>query len=408
MRRFCVKPSFAAQQTVLTALMFNSTLSKESRDAITKGLSRVKEEAKGQLLDLTDMNEASRNAGNALQEVLKRNAVQDAKIKGKITTLTASLKSYNTRLSNLQSEARAVQNEAEALIKLLWGNSNNATSTAAAAEAAPKAEADGDFGVDIPPMAKKIEEVLGESVTSSASASASTPSSSSSSASKVETLEGDFIKEDLTAPKASKPAESSNGAEEDLEIELEVEPTNTSSTSSSSSSNTSSSAPKAKSANELLAEKASIPEITAELHNAGVDFSTCRDAESLRKKFLDHLEGKIKKANPSSNNSQRTTQQPPTPRPPQQQQQQYQQPPPNTSETGVSSDPYPNGVRKMVDPMRTVWEVKMDIAKERNVDANTINLWSGRTCLEDHKRLYDYPTIQQFPIEVRQKGDNPY
>ena len=392
------------QRVLFAQMLFSSTLTKESRDAITKGLSRVKDEAKGQLLDLTDMNEASRNAGNALQEVLKRNTVTDAKVKGKIATLTASLKSYNTRLSNLQSEARAVQNEADALIKLLWGNTSAAaaeTSGSAAGAGAAAAE-DADFGVDVPPMAQKIEEVLGEKVSSASSPSnsASSASSPSSGAAPVETLEGDFIKEDLTAPKKPTSANtSSNGAEEDLEIELEVEPTASSST-------------PAKSANELLAEKATIPEITSELHNAGVDFTACRDADSLRAKYLAFLDGKLNKPKPAAANpsAQRATQQPPTPRPPQQQQQQqqYQQPPPNTNETGVSADPYPNGVRKMVDPMKTVWEVKMEIAKERNIDANTINLWSGRSCLEDHKRLYDYPTIQQFPIEVRQKGDNPY
>ena len=391
------------QRVLFAQMLFSSTLTKESRDAITKGLSRVKDEAKGQLLDLTDMNEASRNAGNALQEVLKRNTVTDAKVKGKIATLTASLKSYNTRLSNLQSEARAVQNEADALIKLLWGNTSAAaaeTSGSAAGAGAAAAE-DADFGVDVPPMAQKIEEVLGEKVSSASSPSnsASSASSPASGAAPVETLEGDFIKEDLTAPKKPTSANTSNGAEEDLEIELEVEPTASSST-------------PAKSANELLAEKATIPEITSELHNAGVDFTACRDADSLRAKYLAFLDGKLNKPKPAAANpsAQRATQQPPTPRPPQQQQQQqqYQQPPPNTNETGVSADPYPNGVRKMVDPMKTVWEVKMEIAKERNIDANTINLWSGRSCLEDHKRLYDYPTIQQFPIEVRQKGDNPY
>lgn len=399
MRRFAVYPrgTLASQHAIVSSLLFNATLSKDSRDAIIKSLSRVKDEAKGQLLDLTDMNEASRNAGNALQEVLKRNVVDDSKIKGKITTLTASLKSYNTRLSNLQSEARSVQNEAEALIKLLWGNNSStadASPTTKSTTSGVNLDSEGDFGVDVPPIAQKIEQVLGE--TQKVTTSASTPPTSQASG-KVETLEGDFIREDLTAPKSSK-ANPSNGADEDLEIELEVE--------GSSSTNTS------KSANEVLAEKASIPEITTELHNNGIDFSSCRDAESLRKKYLEFLEGKHKKPtsakpNPTSNSSQRTTQQPPTPRPPQQQQQQYQQPPPNTTETGVSSDPYPNGVRKMIDPMKTVWEVKAEIAKERNIDANTINLWSGRVCLEDHKRLYDYPTIQQFPIEVRSKGDSP-
>jgi hypothetical protein len=37
----------------------------------------------------------------------------------------------------------------------------------------------------------------------------------------------------------------------------------------------------------------------------------------------------------------------------------------------------------------------------------TIDIWSGHIRLEDHKRLYDYPTIQQYPLEVRQKGDAP-
>eukprot|EP00744_Colponema_vietnamica_P000391 GILI01000703.1.p1 GENE.GILI01000703.1~~GILI01000703.1.p1 ORF type:complete len:366 (+),score=82.75 GILI01000703.1:59-1099(+) len=345
------------------------------------------------------MNEASRNAGNALQEVLKRNAVDDIKVKGKIATLTASLKSYNTRLSNLQSEARSVQTEADALIKMLWGNSNAAEATKAQAPTPNADPSSDDFGVDVPPIAKKIEQVLGESRPSSSIDSSSETTSSNqppAPSQKVETLEGDFIREDLTAPKSAQ--STSTGTDEDLEIELEVD------------GSTSNASP-VKSANELLADKASIPEITTELHNNGIDFSSCRDADSLRKKYLEFLEGKFKKpsAKPNHNQEQRTTQQPPTPRPPQQQQQQsqYQQAASNTTETGVSSDPYPNGVRKMIDPMKTVWEVKMEIAKERNMDANTVNLWSGKICLEDHKRLYDYPTIQQFPIEVRSKGDTP-
>lgn len=378
MRRWSTKSGYL----MFGGLRFAATdIPRDVREAITKSLNAVKEESKGQCLDLTDMNEASRNAANALQEMMKRHNVEDAKFKGKMATLSASLKAYNTRLNNLQNESRSVQREVEGALKLLWGGEEAPSQESLAPEPTPSSN---DFDVDVPPIAQKLEEI--NNSPRRATFVEAEPV--------VETVEGEIVS-DSSKPTTTSSSSPSDGSIEDLEIEIE--------------------SPEEK----RLSDTKPIHEITQELHEKDIDFTDCLDASSLRRRYQDVLDGKIKskadlaREKRQAPKAQTQTQQPPNPRPPQQQSSYsspsggYQPPPPNTSETGLAADPFPNGERKMIDPMQLVSQVKLDIAREKNMDVNTFDIWSGHVRLEDHKRLYDYPTIQQFPLEVRQKGDPP-
>ncbi|CBH13937.1 hypothetical protein, conserved [Trypanosoma brucei gambiense DAL972] len=355
-------------------------LASEARDTLTKQLGALKEECKGQGLDLADMNDASRTAMRSLQEGLKRANIDDESFKGKCTTLSASLKAYTSRLTNLQNEARSIQAEADALLRLIWGTE---AATKPASFASPpcstetpvmeseKDETRGegsDFDVEPP----KIVEVL------------------SGGAPAVEKVEAERVMP--TEDMASRNHETQGKCVEEIEvetIEVEVEP------------------------QESPADTMKITDITKELYEKGVNFSDCLDAQSLRQRYRDVLSGRI----PPGIQAGSTSKKPldlemnkHQPRMPSNNshtnQRQYQQQN-NTTESGIAHDPYPNAYRKMVDPMKHVWELKNELAAEKGIDPSSVDLWSGKTKLEDHKMLYDYPSVQSYPIEVRQRGDIP-
>lgn len=377
-------------------------IGKEQREALTKQLTQVREEAKGQSLDLSDMAEASRGVSKQLQDGLKTLQVDDSKFKGKTATLSASLKAYHARLSNLQSEARAIQGEIDGILKLMWGTDavsqggSGATTTASSTTNTAKKGSSLDFDCDVPPIAQRLEHMNSEQPAAPTAAPKTPPPKPSKTS---EVVEGEVIRSS-DKPQQKKSAAASKPSEEieveSIDIEIEEE--------------TSDPSP---------ADNISITDITKDLFERGVNFSDCLDAKSLRQRYRDVLSGKIAsksqappKTTSSSASSQQqynTTQQPPPPPRPQYHQQQYQQQQqtPNTTETNIAHDPYPNAHRKMIDPMKYVWEVKQELAKEKGIDPNSVDLWSGKHKLEDHKRLYDYPSIQSYPIEVRQKGDSP-
>ncbi|KAF5222492.1 hypothetical protein TcYC6_0086760 [Trypanosoma cruzi] len=361
------------------------TMTSEVRDNLTKQLSALKEECRGQGLDLADMSDASRAAMRTVQEGLRRASVEDENFKGKSITLSASMKAYTARLSNLQDEARSIQTEVDALLKMMWGTE---APTKAASFASPP---------------RSTEEV-GVSSSSAADAAAGGKGN--------ETVDDEFIVEPPPLAKAlgndkrpaerveaervqgtaHKPVEEMRVEEIEVEtIEVEVEP------------------------NESPADNMKITDITKELYERGVNFSDCLDARTLRQRYKDVLAGKISPgispgtATSSPAAAEANTNQPRMPqhRPYQQQQQQQQQQQLNTNESGLAHDPYPNAYRKMVDPMKHVWELKSELAAEKGIDPKSVDLWSGKCKLEDHKLLYDYPSVQNYPIEVRQKGDIP-
>ncbi|RNF00002.1 hypothetical protein TraAM80_07866 [Trypanosoma rangeli] len=351
------------------------SMTSDARETLTKQLSALKNECKGQGLDLADMSDASRAAMRAVQDGLKRANVEDDQFKGKYTTLSASMKAYTARLSNLQDEARSIQAEADALLKLMWGTeappkaasfvssptSTEEAGTVSAAADVKETETDDDkFVVEPPNLAK-------------ASGNGKRP------AERVEAERVQGI--------ARKSAEEVIVEEIEVEtIEVEVE------------------------AKESPADTMKITDITKELYERGVNFSDCLDARTLRQRYKDMLAGKIPSGIPpgmpisSPAAAEVNTNQPRMPqhRPYQQQQQQA-----NTKESGLAHDPYPNAYRKMVDPMKHVWELKNELAAEKGIDPKSVDLWSGKCKLEDHKMLYDYPSVQSHPIEVRQKGDIP-
>ncbi|KPI88874.1 hypothetical protein ABL78_1991 [Leptomonas seymouri] len=372
---------------VPAALCRQLSVSADVRDSLTKPLSSLKEECKGQNLDLADMADAMKGATSRFQEASRKAAIEDKRFGGKTTTLTASLKAYNTRLANLQNETRSMQAEIDSLLKLLWGTErpDGASFTTPPPENARTIP--DDFEVDPPPFAK----ALGEE--------APTPDPAEPVKPAVERVEGERVSD------RGNTASSANTAkEEEIEvetIEIDVEP----------------------SAQEDPVETMKVTDITKELYEKGVNFSDCMDARSLRQRYRDVLSGKIPTstnastaASSSSSSSPYTepltanASQPRMPprAPSQQHQHQYQQPPPNSNAgNGLAYDPYPNAQRKMVDPMKYVREIKQELALEKGIDASSVDLWSGKVKLDDNKRLYDYPSIQNYPIEVRQKGDVP-
>lgn len=400
----CVEGAAAAAAAVHRSVRWLS-VNHEVRDTLTQHLTALKEESKGQSLDLADMSDASKAATRAFQDAVQRSSLEDAQLKGKMTTLSASVKAYNTRLNNLQNEARSIQTEVDAILKLLWGTDSPQGASFAkpppSSSAAPAAEAAGasatgstsSDGFDVePPIISKILE--GEPLP------------------KVEKVEAERVVEDKK-PASKEGSTAPKEGEEEIEvetIEIEVEP----------AEGSGSGAGAAATEQDDPVDSMKITDITKELYERGVNFADCLDARSLRQRYRDVLSGKIRSGytggtqssagkpyteplKPNGPGSESTQ-----PRaPPRPQYQHYQQPPPNTNESGLATDPYPNAERKMVDPMKHVWEIKQEIATEKGVDPASVDLWSGKTKLEDSKRLYDYPSIQNYPIEVRQKGDIP-
>lgn len=334
------------------------SLTSEARDVITRQLGALKEECKGQGLDLADMGDASRAAMRSLQDSLKRVSVDDETFQGKYTTLSASLKAYTARLSNLQSEARSIQSEADALLRLIWG-----------AEAPPRAASFAS-----PPTAAKEAE---ESVAPPAAAPVDERPP-------AERVEAERVQGSLRETKREE------APVEEIEVEtIEVE------------------------TSDSPADTMKITDITKDLYERGVNFSDCLDARTLRQRYKDVLSGKIPPGvgpgSPAVNSgaAETNTNQPRMPQHRPYQQNYHQQQQPNTNEAGLAHDPYPNAYRKMVDPMKHVWELKNELAAEKGIDPKSVDLWSGKCKLEDHKLLYDYPSVQSYPIEVRQKGDIP-
>jgi hypothetical protein len=340
-----------------------TAVSTHTRDDLSRVATKVKEEANGQAMDVAEMLESARTSHKTVLDALERNselAATDAKAKGKLSTLSASLKAYQNRLNNLQNEAKSINREAESLVKHLWGNSTGSdestASTTTEDATAPNANAADDFDADAPHIAKILEEKVEEA-----------------------------------SPSSNNNNNNNNGGEDPEILEIEIE---------------------------TPEEDIPITEITQALYEKGIDFSDCHDAAALRQRFKDMKAGKFDQQQaPPQQQQQRAAPSQPSygggaPQQHQQQQQYQQQGGYNsqstTNETGLAADPHPGAQRKMLDPMKAVWEVKQNIAQENGVDASTIDLWSGPVKLEDHKRLYDYGAmVQTNPIEVRQKGDMP-
>jgi len=354
------------------------SVSSEVRDTLSKPLSSLKEECKGQQLDLADMAEVMKAATHAYAAAVQTANAEDPQLRGKLTTLSASVKVYSTRLANLNNETRAIQGEVDAILKLLWGTENPHGASFAAPPTGAAATAS-DFEVDPPPISKMLDEEAATTTVSAASPS-------------VEHVDGERV---VGSTSRSEPSHTAAARSEEIEvetIEVEVEAT----------------------ADDAV-DAMKVTDITKELYEKGVNFSDCMDARTLRQRYRDVLSGKI----PSATATQKAATRPAEPlatntnqpRMPQRsnasQQQQAPPPPPNTSENGLAADPYPNAHRKMVDPMKYVYQIKEEVAAERGIDPRSVDLWSGKTKLDDNKRLYDYPSVQSYPIEVRQKGDIP-
>lgn len=428
MRRFSVFPTSTtksisiARNLCLSYTAFNNTvrfLTTTERDELSRVVSSIQSEAKGQSVDLNDMADATRNALKQIQETSKSVNFDDPRMKAKVTTLQTALKAYSGRLNNIQNEAKSLQADAEKVLKLVFDGSGAAsessstktTSSSSSSSSTNKNTVEGeeDFNVEPPMTAQKLEKM-----------NEMPPGS---------TFTGDATNQQQQQQRPG--GSSTTVSEDDIVIETVEE--------ESSGNNSSASGAEEDNMNAIRAEETPIAEITSILHTNGVDFSDCRDAKSLRQRYKDYLDGKYEKKK-TAEQPKYQTQQPNTPPSSsssssasasssynsnysqqyqnqsygqQQQQQQaqphpsYQKPTPNTTETGIAHDPHPGAVRKQIDTQRYVRDVKEEIARENGVQASQIDLWSGMTKLEDHKRLYEYPNLQVNPIEVRQKGDMP-
>lgn len=397
-RVFCRFPSSFSCKTLFSLRFFSLDAGK--RNELTKHLSSLKEECKGQSFDLADMNDAAKEAGRAVQEKVKQLVINDSLFNAKVLTLSASVKAYHKRLANLQVEAQSIQAEVDALLKLMWGAespeaadfSSPPTSCSSSSSTIKEGHEKKDtmemnkdqhsegFAVDPPPIAQMVEGMSG-----------------SSSEKKVETVEGEHIPSDapIGAKSSFEKTSTAKAEPDEATIEIEVEPE--------------SSDPVVDAVDSMK-----ITDITSDLYERGVNFSDCLDAKSLRQRYKDVLAGKfVLPATSFRKQAEENKVQPPSPRRPEVRNTDYSyssssyQSAPNSNQSGLAHDPYPNAQRKMIDPMRYVEDVKKELCAEQGVDPNSVDLWSGKVRLDDKKRLYDYPTIQSYPVEVRQKGDIP-
>lgn len=397
-RRLFLPCTLKASCKTFSSFRFFS-LDSGKRNELTKHLSSLKEECKGQGFDLADMNDAAKEAGRAVQEKVRQLAIDDSLFNAKALTLSASVKAYHKRLANLQVEAQSIQAEVDALLKVMWGSENPeaanfATPPSSSFVASPSdaskqensiGKKDGEqktdgFEVEPPPIAQFVNDLSGNNTEK-----------------KVEKVEGEHLSSDT--PIGGKPSvESAPGnvdAEvETIEIEVEPEPLD--------------------SAVDAV-DSMKITDITSELYERGVNFSDCLDAKSLRQRYKAVLAGKFTPPSTSFKKAaEENKMQPPAPQRPEMHHSNYnygssssQQSSANANQTGLAHDPYPNAQRKMIDPMRYVSDVKKELCSEQGIDPNSVDLWSGKVRLDDSKRLYDYPTVQSYPVEVRQKGDIP-
>jgi hypothetical protein len=351
--------SVSRTTSAFAAVGMRTAVSTTVRDDISRVATKVKEEANGQALDVAEMVDAARASLKTVQDATARHPEGggDPKVKGKLQTLTASLKAYQSRLANVQNEAKSIHREAETLLKHVWGTEAPAAEKVDSEPVVEEAAKASDFDAEAPHVAQILEDRGKQAAANN----------------------------DLNSASSSNSADDGSKAAEPEVLEIEIE---------------------------SPVDDVPITTITQELYERGIDFSDCHDAAALRKRYADVRAGKFDTQEPPKQTTA-TRAAPPAPeRPTQQQQQQYggynRQQTPNTTETGLAFDPHPGAQRKMIDPMKAVWEVKQDVAKENGVDAATIDLWSGMLKLDDHKRIYEYgQQLQANPIEVRSKGDIP-
>ena len=371
-------------------------MSTATRESLTHALTGAKEEAKGQSLDLAEMSEASRKILKTLQGAQSNaGSALDEKVASRVATLNASLRAYSSRLSNLQNEARAISNDADGVVKMLWG-------TEAPATPAP------DFEVEVPPIAQALnreEEVRNDEKKADAETAAKVAASQPPPPPPVEDHAAAAAAEDVKVEVES-PTEKSRPVDEKASAPNEPEPQ------------------KAKSEGETIdvaavevespVDSMSITDITTALHQKAVDFSDCFDAKSLRRRYQDVLDGKFPPQKPEKKGgvtAQEQRNQPPVPKSPtaphQSFQDEYQRSSrsqANTTETGLAQDPYPGALRKAIDPMKYVWQVKKELGEEQHFSPDSVDLFANGVKLDDNRRLYEYPGLRNCAIDVRQKG----
>eukprot|EP00759_Apiculatamorpha_spiralis_P031580 PhF_6_TR33467/c0_g1_i1/m.48815 len=348
----------------------NSSTAELGRQDATKTLSKISEEFKGQSLDLKDMCNAARVALKEATDLQARLAKMEAdeNLKNKVQGLVGSLKAYSVRLGTVQGESQSLQADIDSILKGQWKKDSAGTGAATAT--------------------KKPEPVEPEIVVE--------PPSSKP-----------------TPPKPTQP-ESTAEIIEETEILVETVESQTSNKGTSFESE---------------ASKLSVTEITEFLHDKDVNFADCFDAASLRKRYVEVKSGKYEDAskrkklhdlerkreeeiranatkakqnsgtgpvrdfnqgggssNTTNNNNSSNS---------------YG----GSQSTGLVQDPFPGAERKMVDPMKYVWEVKEEICKSKGMNPSLVDLWCGYTLLEDHRRVYDYPMVANNALEFRNKGD---
>ena len=337
---------------------------------------QARQEAIANLEDLKDIASTARAAANALANARQRHAsdIPDGKVKQKLTTLNASLKTYSYRLTNLETEVQSIIEDAEAVLASL----NNAAAGTETVQQATHSKntndddkmkdddfvLDSDFSASSPQQKPTIqtpptaEEHLKQHP---AGAGTFAEVASSASSSNIESDDGDLKIEYVSSDERAK----FNNSEDPGTIEIELP--------------------------DAVDEKP-VSEITDELFTKNIDFSDCRDAKQLRNRYRDFLNGKL---SPPQAKPQRATQPPPPPR------DTYTPPPNNYTEKGMQADPYPNAQRKMVDPNRLVGDLKLEMAREHKISPYTIGMFVAGIRMDENKRISDYPQVQHNQIELR-------
>ena len=146
MRRFSVFPSVVSTSSkaisrnlCLSFSAYNNTvrfLTTTERDELSRVVSSIQSEAKGQSVDLSDMADATRNALKQIQETSKSVNFDEPRTKAKIQTLQTALKAYSGRLNNIQNEAKSLQADAEKVLKLVFGGDASAAAATASSSSA--------------------------------------------------------------------------------------------------------------------------------------------------------------------------------------------------------------------------------------------------------------------------------
>eukprot|EP00008_Paramoeba_atlantica_P007566 CAMPEP_0201483338 /NCGR_PEP_ID=MMETSP0151_2-20130828/7556_1 /ASSEMBLY_ACC=CAM_ASM_000257 /TAXON_ID=200890 /ORGANISM="Paramoeba atlantica, Strain 621/1 / CCAP 1560/9" /LENGTH=364 /DNA_ID=CAMNT_0047866435 /DNA_START=142 /DNA_END=1236 /DNA_ORIENTATION=- len=332
-------------------------------------LLKAAEEFKGQSLDLRDMCSAARVVKQEAVDIAQQNQrelLSSDTLKQKWDTLLSKIKAYCVRVGTVQGEAASLHDDIQQFLKM-----------------------------------KEPEESSSTSVKDKPAASVETP--------RIVRQEVREFTCTTSSPEDGTPISAEVISE--TEIVIESSPDS-----------------QQKECENNAEDSTPVSEITQYLHENGVDFSDCFNAESLRARYRDVKSGAyrpVQKQKETDAAARRRELEAKEERQRQRQEssrsstntQQNQSSSQHSSQNmnyggspsgGLMADPYPGAERRMCDPMKYVWEVKREICAGKSVNPEQMDIWVGGTKLEDHRRIHEYPQVQYSPMEFRVKGDQGF